>query len=98
MPPLIFWFNLVVGSLTMFAALLSWRRGRREGSRSWRWRSGMFLAFSLCAWFSAVAHLVDLGAAGLWYALGYAASVLALGTWFMGILSMDREERSTRQR
>jgi hypothetical protein len=98
MPPLIVWFNLVVGSLTLAAALLSWRRGRREGSHARRWQSVTFIVLSLCAWFSAVAILVGPPAAGLWSALVLVASVLALCTSFIGILSMDREERATRQR
>jgi len=97
MPPLVV-LDLVAGSVTMVAALLSWRRGRREGSHARRWQSVTFIVLSLCAWFSAGALLVAPDAARLWSALVVAASVLALCTSFIGILSMDREERSTGQR
>jgi hypothetical protein len=57
MLPLVIW-DLIVGSVTMVAALLSWRRGRGEGSHARRWQSVTFIVLSLCAWFSAVALLV----------------------------------------
>jgi peptidoglycan/LPS O-acetylase OafA/YrhL len=97
MPPTVVLY-LTVGSLTLAGALLVWWRGRIERSRAKRWLSVAIMALSLSAWFSAVAILVGPGPVGLWYALGAGAALLAMGILIIGILSMDREERATRQR
>jgi SNF family Na+-dependent transporter len=93
MPPVLVWFNLVVGNVTMTAALLEWLRGRRQRSSASHWFSVMFIASSLCAWFSAVGVLVGPPAARLWYVLVVAASLLMMCSAIIGALNWSREQR-----
>jgi predicted membrane channel-forming protein YqfA (hemolysin III family) len=93
MPPMIVWFDLVIGALVMIAARLTWLRGKKEGSRARRWQSVMYIALSLVAWFSVGQILAAPPGAGLWFALVVAAVLLVMGSTFVATLNFDRERR-----
>lgn len=96
MPSTLMWFNLVVGSVLVVAALLAWVRGSRHGQRFSRWSSVTFLALSLCAYASAGATLAGPPAARLLYPLVVVGGVVAMGSAFMSALALDREQRLSR--
>jgi predicted membrane channel-forming protein YqfA (hemolysin III family) len=93
MPPMIVWFDLVIGAVVMIVARLTWLRGKKEGSRARRWQSVMYIALSLCALFSVGQILAAPPGAVIWFALMVGAVLLLWGSAFVAELGFERERR-----
>jgi hypothetical protein len=76
-----FWAPVFAGVVCLLIARFIWVQGQRRRSLALRWWSLAYVAFALCAGLAAVAHLANLYASELWYALELAALFLAICTF-----------------